>query len=95
MLSGWILKFNQISVPPKDQENTTFTCPFGTFANRRIPFELCNESATFQRYIVSNFLDYVETIIENFMEDFMVYENSFQEYLTDLEKNLKDGFRQI
>ena len=26
--------YNQISIAPKDQENTTFTCPYGTFAFR-------------------------------------------------------------
>nr|GEU71681.1 DNA-directed DNA polymerase [Tanacetum cinerariifolium] len=28
----------QIPIDPQDQENTTFTCPYGTFAYRRIPF---------------------------------------------------------
>nr|GEY53995.1 reverse transcriptase domain-containing protein [Tanacetum cinerariifolium] len=31
----------QISIDPKDQEKTTFTCPYGTFAYRRMPFGLC------------------------------------------------------
>ena len=41
--------YNQIVIAPKDQEKTTFTCPFGTFFFRRMPFGLCNASATFQR----------------------------------------------
>nr|GEU63210.1 DNA-directed DNA polymerase [Tanacetum cinerariifolium] len=32
----------QILINPQDQENTTFTCPYGTFAYRRMPFGLCN-----------------------------------------------------
>nr|GEY06833.1 reverse transcriptase domain-containing protein [Tanacetum cinerariifolium] len=32
----------QIPIDPQDQEKTTFTCPYGTFAYRRIPFGLCN-----------------------------------------------------
>nr|GFD31728.1 reverse transcriptase domain-containing protein [Tanacetum cinerariifolium] len=40
----------QIPIDPRDQEKTTFTCPYGTFSYRRMPFGLCNASGTFQRY---------------------------------------------
>ncbi|CAN6685965.1 unnamed protein product [Malus baccata var. baccata] len=56
--------YNQIVIAPDDQEKTTFTCPFGTFAYRRMPFGLCNAPATFQKCMVSIFSDYVEKIIE-------------------------------
>ncbi|GJS94207.1 reverse transcriptase domain-containing protein [Tanacetum coccineum] len=39
----------QIPINPLDQEKTIFTCPYGTFAYRRMPFGLCNASGTFQR----------------------------------------------
>nr|GEV12304.1 reverse transcriptase domain-containing protein [Tanacetum cinerariifolium] len=39
----------QILIDPQDQEKTTFTCPYGTFAYRRMPFGLCNAPGTFQR----------------------------------------------
>ncbi|KAK4402394.1 hypothetical protein Sango_0980100 [Sesamum angolense] len=41
--------FRQILVVPVDQDKTAFTCPFGTFAYRRMSFGLCNVPATFQR----------------------------------------------
>nr|GEV43984.1 reverse transcriptase domain-containing protein [Tanacetum cinerariifolium] len=39
----------QIAIDPQDQEKTTFTCPYGTFAYIRMPFGLCNAPDTFQR----------------------------------------------
>ena len=62
----------------------TFTCPFGTFVYRRMPFGLCNAPITFQRGMVSIFSDYIEHIIEVFMDDFTVYGDSFDNCLHNL-----------
>nr|GEU57958.1 reverse transcriptase domain-containing protein [Tanacetum cinerariifolium] len=43
-LDGFLGYF-QIPIDPQDQEKTTFTCPYGTFAYRRMPFGLCNAPA--------------------------------------------------
>ena len=40
--------FSQIPVSQHDQEQITFTCPFGTYACRHMSFGLCNAPATFQ-----------------------------------------------
>ncbi|KAM2016475.1 hypothetical protein ACFX16_046884 [Malus domestica] len=81
--------YNQIFIAPDDQEKTTFTCPFGTFAYRRMPFGLCNAPATFQRCMVSIFSDYFERIIEIFMDDFSVFGSSFDNCLDNLTLILK------
>ncbi|XP_070022551.1 uncharacterized protein [Nicotiana sylvestris] len=39
--------YNQILIAPEDQEKTTFTCQYSTFAFSRMPFGLCNAPATF------------------------------------------------
>ena len=67
----------QIVIVSEDQEKITFTCSFGTFACCRMPFGLCNTLTTFQRCMVSIFSEYVEKIIEIFMDDFSVYGDSF------------------
>ncbi|KAI5313582.1 hypothetical protein L3X38_042758 [Prunus dulcis] len=76
--------YNQIPIAPEDQENTTFTCSFGTFAYRRTPFGLCNAPATFQRCMMSIFSDMVERIIEVFMDDFSAFGNSLYQCLENL-----------
>nr|GFB10694.1 reverse transcriptase domain-containing protein [Tanacetum cinerariifolium] len=79
----------QISIYLKDQEKTTFTCPYGTFAYKRMPFGLCNAPETFQRCMMAIFHDMIEKKMEVFMDDFSVFRNSFSTCLTNLEKMLK------
>ncbi|GKE38044.1 reverse transcriptase domain-containing protein, partial [Tanacetum coccineum] len=79
----------QIPIAPEDQENTTFTCPYGTFAYKRIPFELCNAPATFQRCMMSIFHELIEDNMEVFMDDLCVFGSSFDHCLENLEKMLK------
>ena len=76
--------YNQIVIAPEDQEKTTFTCPYGTFAFRRMPFGLCNAPGTFQRCMMAIFSDMVEKTIEIFMDDFSVLGNSFDNCLENL-----------
>ncbi|XP_074362737.1 uncharacterized protein LOC141703015 [Apium graveolens] len=52
--------YNQICIAPEDQEKTTFTCPFGTFAFRRVSFGLCGARATFQICMMAIFSDMIE-----------------------------------
>ncbi|KAH9649617.1 hypothetical protein KPL70_026044 [Citrus sinensis] len=81
--------YNQIAIAPEDQENTTFTCPYGTFAFRRIPFGLCNAPTTFQRCMMSIFSDMVEQTLEVFMDDFLVFGETYNDCLHNLEEVLK------
>ncbi|GKD29894.1 reverse transcriptase domain-containing protein, partial [Tanacetum coccineum] len=77
----------QIPIDPQDQEKTTFTCPYGMFAYRRMPFGLCNALGTFQRCMMAIFHDMIEETMEVFMDDFSVFEDSFSSCLSHLEKN--------
>ena len=79
----------QIEIASEDQEKTTFTCPFGTYAYRRMPFGLCNAPSTFQRCMLSMFSDMVEHIMEVYMDDIIVYGGDFEECLTNLEAILQ------
>nr|GEW42223.1 retrovirus-related Pol polyprotein from transposon 17.6 [Tanacetum cinerariifolium] len=72
-LDGFSCYF-QISIDPKDQKKTTFTCPYGTFAYRRMPFGPCNAPGTFQRCIMAIFHDMIEKTMEK--SHFMVKEGT-------------------
>ncbi|GJR74276.1 reverse transcriptase domain-containing protein [Tanacetum coccineum] len=79
----------QIPIDPHDQEKTTFTCPYGTFAYRRMPFGLCNAPGTFQRCMMAIFHDMIEKTMEVFMDDFSVFGDNFDSCLSNLERMLK------
>ena len=81
--------YNQIEIALEDQEKTTFTCPIGTFAFRKMPFELCNAPGTFQRCMMGIFSDMIEIILEIFMDDFSVFGDSFENCLENLRKVLE------
>ncbi|GJW60065.1 reverse transcriptase domain-containing protein [Tanacetum coccineum] len=79
----------QIPIDPQDQEKTTFTCPYGTFAYKRMPFGLCNAPGTFQRCMTAIFHDMIEKTMEVFMDDFSVFGDNFSKCLGNLDKMLK------
>jgi hypothetical protein len=76
----------QIPIHPDDQHKTTFTCPYETFAYRRMPFGLCNAPASFQRCMMAIFSEFIEEIVEMFMDDFSVYRKTFVDCLANLDK---------
>nr|GEZ99039.1 reverse transcriptase domain-containing protein [Tanacetum cinerariifolium] len=85
----------QIPIDPKDQEKTTFTCPYGTFAYKPIPFGLCNAPGTFQRCMMAIFHDMIEKTMEEF--DFKVIdtrgaENYAANHLSRLENPYENIF---
>ena len=81
--------YNQIAIALEDQEKTNFTCPFGTFAFRIMPFGLCNAPGTFQRCMMSIFSYLAEEVMEIFMHDFIVYGSIFEQCLHNLRRVLQ------
>nr|GEV09733.1 reverse transcriptase [Tanacetum cinerariifolium] len=79
----------QILIDPQDQEKTTFTCPYGTFAYRRMPFGLCNAPDTFQRCMIAIFHDMIEKTMEVFMDDFTETSFVFSKDCIDAFETLK------
>ncbi|GKD08416.1 reverse transcriptase domain-containing protein [Tanacetum coccineum] len=82
-------RYFQIPIDPQDQEKTTFTCSYGTFAYRRMSFGLCNAPGTFQWCMMAIFHNMIEKTMKVFMDDFLVFGDSFDSCLSNLEKMLK------
>ncbi|XP_038885966.1 uncharacterized protein LOC120076269 [Benincasa hispida] len=66
--------FYQIPITQEDQKKTIFTCTYGTYAFKRMAFGLCNT---------------LEKCIEMFMDNLMVYRDSFKDCLHNLSLVLK------
>jgi hypothetical protein len=81
--------YHQIPIHPDDQSKITFACPYGTYAYRRMSFELCNAPASFQRCMMSIFSKLIEEIMKVFMYDFSVYEKNFDDCVENLDKVLQ------
>ncbi|GJZ50402.1 reverse transcriptase domain-containing protein [Tanacetum coccineum] len=80
-------RYFQIPIDPKDQEKTTFTCPYGTFAYRcKLLLAITGHV---QRCMMQYFHDMIEKTMEVFMDDFSVFGDSFSTCLSHLDKMLK------
>lgn len=80
LLDGFT-RYNQIQLAPEGQYKTKFTCPWGIYAYRVLPFGLFNSPATFQRVILSIFSKLIHDCVEFYMDDFTIYGNIFEESL--------------
>nr|GEU68513.1 reverse transcriptase domain-containing protein [Tanacetum cinerariifolium] len=84
----------QIPIDPKDQEKTTFTCPYGTFAYKRMPFGLCNAPGIFQRCMMAIFHDMIEQTMEEF--DFKIIDTKgVENYVADHLSRLKNPYENV
>lgn len=64
------LGYNKSYISLEDQENATFTCQYGTFVFKRMPFGPCNALTSFLHCMLLIFYDLVEDTIEVFMDNF-------------------------
>ncbi|CAM8917753.1 unnamed protein product [Rhodiola kirilowii] len=80
--------FFQIPIHPYDQDKTTFTCPYRTYAYRCMPFGLCNAPGTFKRCMMAILSEFIENTMEVFMDDFSIYGFSFDFCLENISRVL-------
>ena len=61
-------RYNQIQIKLEDQHKTTFICPWGTFAYKKIPFGLKYAGDAFQWAMNFSFHD-IKSIVEPYLDD--------------------------
>ncbi|RXN22180.1 Transposon Ty3-I Gag-Pol poly [Labeo rohita] len=77
--------YHQVAVHEKDQYKTAFVTPFGLYEYARMPFGLCNAPATFQRLMQAVMGDLVFQMVLVYLDDLLVYSNTFETHLSRLE----------
>ena len=78
----------QIAMAPQDQHKTAFATPFGLFQFTRMPFGLQGAPATFQR-MMDRMLDGLENEAGAYIDDLVVFSETWREHLQHLEDVLK------
>ena len=78
--------YHQVAMDPDCQHKTAFTCPWGLYEFTRMPFGLCNSPATFQRLMTSTMSDFIFKILLVYLDDILVFSNTFEDHLSSLEK---------
>ncbi|KAL6467298.1 hypothetical protein MHYP_G00251020 [Metynnis hypsauchen] len=76
--------YHQVAVHECDRPKTAFTTPFGTYQYLRMPFGVCNGPATFQCLMQSTMNDLVFQIMLVYLDDILVYSQTFSEHLERL-----------
>ena len=77
--------FHQVAMDPRDADKTAFVCRRGTFRFRKIPFGLCNSSATFRRLmdIVMSGLNFETCLV--YLDDIIVFSQTLEQHHERLE----------
>ena len=71
--------YNQVRIAEEDQHKTTFICPWGTFAYKKMPFGLKNVGAMFQRAMSYMFHD-IKRFIDAYLDDLAAHSKKRAEH---------------
>ena len=70
--------YNQMVVSEADREKTTFTTPWGTFMYEKMPFDLMNAGATFQRAMDIAFVCERDRFVVNYLDDITIFQDQMK-----------------
>ena len=75
----------QVPVHPDDRHKTAFTCHFGCWQFRRMPFGLCNAPATFQRAMDLALSQYNWQKCLVYLDDIIIFSKTFDQHVQDVQ----------
>jgi hypothetical protein len=78
--------FWQVPLDVYDREKTAFITRYGSYQFKRMPFGLTNAPAIFQRLMDMVLDKYRGQFVNCFIDDILVYSNTFDEHIQHLEK---------
>ncbi|GFT96513.1 retrovirus-related Pol polyprotein from transposon 297 [Trichonephila clavipes] len=77
--------YHQVKVVAEGQDKAVFTCPFGIYKFTRMPFELRNAPATFQR-LIDKFRSGLNNVLAlSYLDDIIILSPNFQKHFSELE----------
>eukprot|EP01129_Flabellula_baltica_P006938 TRINITY_DN2653_c0_g1_i5.p1 TRINITY_DN2653_c0_g1~~TRINITY_DN2653_c0_g1_i5.p1 ORF type:complete len:1752 (+),score=245.22 TRINITY_DN2653_c0_g1_i5:186-5441(+) len=80
--------FHQIKLAEEDKEKTAFRSPMGLFEWNVLPFGINNAPVVFQRCMEAIFSAYLYQFVLIYIDDIIIYSNSFDDHLSHIEKVL-------
>jgi transposase InsO family protein len=81
--------FHRIRISPESQDLTTFRTRYGMYKYKVVPFGLSNGPAVFQRYVNTQFFDYLDKFLTAFMDDLLIYSKTIKEHKEHVRKVLQ------
>lgn len=77
--------FHRIRVRKQDIEKTAFKTKFGQYEFLVMPMGLCNVPEMFQALLNNIFGDVIDVFLVVYLDDLLIYSNSYEEHLENLE----------
>jgi Reverse transcriptase (RNA-dependent DNA polymerase) len=81
--------FYRIRMKDSVKDLTTFRTRYGTYRYKVLPFGLCNEPASFQRYINNALFDYLDDFCAAYVDDILIYSEDPLEHGIHVKKVLQ------
>jgi hypothetical protein len=81
--------FHRIRMHPDSEDLTTFRTRYGAYKYRVVPFGLTNGPSTFQRYINTTLIDYLDQFCSAYIDDILIYSENLEEHREHVRKVLK------